>query len=93
MEVVSLLLGGLHRLEYRGYDSAGLGVEAAPGQPTILVKATGAVARLEECLALRLEGEEEEAAACQLGIAHTRWATHGSPSGQTWLFVVCYLRL
>jgi glucosamine--fructose-6-phosphate aminotransferase (isomerizing) len=69
-QVLSLLITALKRLEYRGYDSAGVAVH---GQPLKLMKKEGKVSNLEgACNQDALEGT--------CGMAHTRWATHGKPS-------------
>ena len=73
--VTGILLEGLKRLEYRGYDSAGVAlIEDQNGDPRLSVrKAQGKVSELEaEIQAAPVKGG--------LGIAHTRWATHGKPS-------------
>ncbi len=67
----SVLLEGLKRLEYRGYDSAGIAF--IEGGKIKTVRAVGKVARLEAAL-----GEKSNEST--IGIAHTRWATHGIPS-------------
>jgi len=85
--VVPILLEGLRRLEYRGYDSAGLAVvdnqlvdvrrsgranEALPANELVNLRRSGRVAELEAAV-------HEHQTHGHLGIAHTRWATHGAP--------------
>ena len=70
--VAPLLIEGLKRLEYRGYDSAGLAVVRDGGLH--IGKAVGRVSVLEAQIAA------DPAFDANLGIAHTRWATHGPPS-------------
>lgn len=71
-EVRDVLLEGLRRLEYRGYDSAGMALADRGGNLTAL-RRTGKIRELEQALLeTPLQG--------RVGIAHTRWATHGIPS-------------
>jgi glucosamine--fructose-6-phosphate aminotransferase (isomerizing) len=71
-DVVPILMEGLRRLEYRGYDSAGLAVLDGSKHLTRL-RTVGKVQMLEEALA-------QTPTSGRIGIAHTRWATHGVPS-------------
>lgn len=68
---LSILIDGLKRLEYRGYDSAGVYVNDNNGQD-YLVKRPGRISNLEAALTDDVQGLS--------GIGHTRWATHGEPS-------------
>ena len=71
-DIVPILIEGLQRLEYRGYDSAGIAVLNGSQQMRRL-RTVGKVQKLRDAL-------DESPAHGQLGIAHTRWATHGVPS-------------
>lgn len=80
-EILELLVNGLKRLEYRGYDSAGVAVDSPDGKDMSIVKKSGKVKALEEEIfnsgaKLDFDG----VTTCHVGIAHTRWATHGVPS-------------
>ena len=68
-----ILLEGIKRLEYRGYDSAGVAVVVPGGGDIQLVRSVGRIAQLQALLV-------EHPTRGTLGLAHTRWATHGAPS-------------
>ncbi len=71
-DVYDILIKGLHRLEYRGYDSAGVALETPEGKLNVY-KAMGKVSNLEAFC-------RDKDLRASVGIAHTRWATHGEPS-------------
>jgi len=77
--ILDTLVNGLSRLEYRGYDSAGLAIDGDKRNEVYAFKEVGKVAKLRALI----EEEKPDLTKvfdCHAGIAHTRWATHGPPS-------------
>lgn len=77
--VLDTLVNGLSRLEYRGYDSAGLAADGDEEGETLIVKQKGKVAALKQ-LVEEQQIDFSKVFVSHCGMAHTRWATHGQPS-------------
>ncbi|CAF90172.1 unnamed protein product, partial [Tetraodon nigroviridis] len=86
-EILEILIKGLQRLEYRGYDSAGVGIDGgnskdweSNAKSINLIKQSGKVKALDEEIHKQKDIDLDLEFDVHLGIAHTRWATHGVPS-------------
>lgn len=80
-EILEILLGGLARLEYRGYDSAGVAVDGDGDTAVYLFKQVGKVASLRAFIAEQASRVDmQRSFESHVGMAHTRWATHGQPT-------------
>src|SRR5665647_987315 len=72
---LDVVMGGLKRLEYRGYDSAGVALVASGADRLVVAKKAGKLVNLAELL------DAEPLPGATAAIGHTRWAPHGAPSG------------
>ncbi len=73
-EAASILIDGLKRLEYRGYDSSGVGIISSDGGEIIVCKSPGKIRDLETLI------KSHPLPSATIGVSHTRWATHGAPN-------------
>ena len=73
-EAAPILIDGLKRLEYRGYDSSGVGVIATDSGEILVRKAPGKIRDLEALI------KSHQLPNATIGVSHTRWATHGAPN-------------
>jgi glutamine---fructose-6-phosphate transaminase (isomerizing) len=83
-QIIEMLVAGLKRLEYRGYDSAGMAVDGDKDlddgtRECMLIKKSGKVKELDKA-AHAQELDYDKVLFSHIGIAHTRWATHGPPN-------------
>ena len=77
-DIVPILVQGLQRLEYRGYDSCGVAIHAASLHPDLAGNGLQRARSTARVVDLMAQVQEEHIAGAT-GIAHTRWATHGAP--------------
>src|SRR4029077_21275451 len=73
-QAVPILISGLKKLEYRGYDSSGIGIIDCKNPAIVLRKINGKIANLQSLI------ESHPVPKSSIGISHTRWATHGAPN-------------
>ncbi|KAG0241104.1 glutamine--fructose-6-phosphate transaminase (isomerizing) [Mortierella sp. GBA43] len=78
--VADILTNGLKRLEYRGYDSAGLAIDGDGDKEVLIYKQVGKVAALQKLIEEQKSINWQKTFTSHCGMAHTRWATHGQPS-------------
>jgi glucosamine--fructose-6-phosphate aminotransferase (isomerizing) len=79
-DILKILIQGLRRLEYRGYDSAGICVDGPTKDSICIFKMVGNVDQLEKLINNQTEIDISSILENHCGMAHTRWATHGPPS-------------
>ncbi|KAF9577103.1 glutamine--fructose-6-phosphate transaminase (isomerizing), partial [Lunasporangiospora selenospora] len=78
--IANILVNGLKRLEYRGYDSAGLAIDGDSEKEVLIFKQVGKVAALQKLIEEQKAVDWNKTFVSHCGMAHTRWATHGQPS-------------
>ncbi|KAL7677833.1 hypothetical protein ACOME3_004066 [Neoechinorhynchus agilis] len=78
--IIDLLIKGLHRQEYRGYDSAGMAFDLNTKNAIEIIRQRGRVEELEALVKRQAGIDWNEVLSTHCGIAHTRWATHGEPN-------------